>query len=257
MTGDPPVLVTAHGPVLQITLNRPEKRNAIIPEMSALIEAALDHLEDDPVLRVGVLAGNGTAAFCAGADLTYVARKQSASLATTRGGFAGFVCRSRSKPVVAAVQGYAVGGGFEVALACDLLVAERTARFGLPEVTRGVLAGSGMLRLASSIPRARAMEIILTGRLLPATDAAEWGLVSELTPPGCALSRAHDLAATIAANAPAAVRESLGLMNTLADPTRQDWELAAAASTRLRGTSDASEGAKAFLEHREASWTDQ
>lgn len=260
MTADasPPVRFVTRGAIAQITLSRPAKRNAITPEMASLLGAAVDRLEDDSRLRVGVLSADGDAAFCAGADLGYVARGDGDALTTARWGFAGFVRYSRRKPVIAAVHGYALAGGFEIALACDLLVADRTARFGLPEVTRGLIAGSGLLRLASSLPRARALDIILTGRILTATEAAELGLVSRLVAAGDAVREALQLAAVIAANAPTAVRESLFLANAAAAaPSAQTWALAAEISRRLRGTADAREGATAFLDRRDASWTSQ
>jgi enoyl-CoA hydratase/carnithine racemase len=252
-----PVRCTTRGPVAEIVLSRPAKRNAITPEMATLLEAAVDQLEENPALRVGVLAAEGET-FCAGADLGYVARGESSTLATPRGGFAGFVRYPRRKPIIAAVHGHALAGGFEIALACDLIVAERTAWFGLPEVTRGVIAGSGLLRLASSLPRARALDIILTGRMLPAPEAAQLGLITRLVSAGTARREAGTLAATIAANAPAAVRESLFLANAAATtPSPQTWALAVEISRRLRTSADAVEGATAFLDRRDASWTDQ
>jgi enoyl-CoA hydratase/carnithine racemase len=256
--GAPPVRLVIRGSIAHIILARPEKRNAITPQMAREVETAVDRLETDSALRVGVLSAEGEAAFCAGADLSYVARGEGGALATPRGGFAGFVRYPRRKPVIAAVHGYAVAGGLEIMLACDLVVAERTAQFSLPEVTRGVVAGSGVLRLASSLPRARALDIILTGRSLTAPEAAELGLVSRLVDSGQAVSAALSLAAAIAANAPGAVRESLRLANAAAaGPSAQTWELAAEISRRVRATADAIEGASAFLDRRDAAWTDQ
>jgi enoyl-CoA hydratase len=253
-----PVRFIARGAVAQVVLSRPAKRNAVTPEMAIALEAAIDRVEDSPQFRVAVLSGDGDAAFCAGADLSYVARGLSGQLSTARGGFAGFVRYPRRKPIIAAVHGYALAGGFEIALACDLMVAERTARFGLPEVTRGLIAGSGLLRLASSLPRARALDIILTGRTVPAPEAAELGLVSRLTEPGEAVSEALALAATIAAHAPAAVAESLFLANAAAfAPSAQTWDLSREISRRLRASADAIEGATAFLDRRDATWTDR
>ncbi|MGI8449979.1 MAG: enoyl-CoA hydratase-related protein [Streptosporangiaceae bacterium] len=258
MTGaEPEVRFIAHGAVAQLVLNRPAKRNAVTPGMARLLEEAVDRLERSPELRVGVLSGEGAAAFCAGADLGYISRGEGAQLSTERGGFAGFVRYPRRKPIIAAVHGYALAGGFEIALACDLLVAERTARFGLPEVTRGLIAnGGGLLRLASSLPRARALDLILTGRTMAAAEAAELGLVSRLAEPGQGLSEALRLAGEIAANAPAAVRESLFVANAAAyTPPAQTWELCAEIAQRLRAGADAIEGATAFLERRDPAWT--
>jgi enoyl-CoA hydratase len=259
MTGaEPEVRFIAHGAVAQLVLNRPAKRNAVNPAMARLLEEAVDRLERSPGFRVGVLSGEGDAAFCAGADLGYISRGEGARLSTARGGFAGFVRYPRRKPIIAAVQGYALAGGFEIALACDLLVAERTARFGLPEVTRGLIAnGGGLLRLASSVPRARALDLILTGRTMAAPEAAELGLVSRVAEPGQGVSEALGLAGEIAANSPAAVRESLFVANAAAYvPSAQTWELCAEIAQRLRAGGDAIEGATAFLERRDPAWTD-
>jgi enoyl-CoA hydratase/carnithine racemase len=255
----PPVRFVEHGAIAQVILSRPAKRNAVSPEMATLLEAALDRLESSPELRVGILTADGDAAFCAGADLGYVSRGEGARLSTARGGFAGFVRYPRRKPMIAAVHGYALAGGFEIALACDLLVAERTAQFGLPEVTRGLIAnGGGILRLASALPRARALDLILTGRTLAAAEADQLGLVSRLVDTGQAVSEAFSLAAAIADNAPDAVRESLFLANAAAyAPAPETWELCAEIAQRLRTAGDAIEGATAFLERRDATWSTQ
>ena len=253
MTG--PVQFVADGAIARLALSRPAKRNAVSPEMAAGLEAALDRLESSPDLRVGVISGEG-AAFCAGADLSYIASGEGARLSTPRGGFAGLVRYPRRKPLIAAVHGYALAGGFEIALACDLVVAERSAQFGLPEVTRGLVAnGGGLLRLACALPRARALDLILTGRRLDAAEAAELGLVSRLVEDGQARSAALSLAATIAGHPAAAVRESLYLANAAARrPSAELWALCAEIAGRLRGADDAIEGATAFLDRRAASW---
>jgi enoyl-CoA hydratase len=252
----PPVRFVEHGPIAHVILSRPAKRNAVSPEMAGLLEAALDRLERTPQFRVAVLSADGDAAFCAGADLGYVARGEGARLSTPRGGFAGFVRYPRRKPVIAAVHGYALAGGFEIALACDLLVAETTAQFGLPEVTRGLIAnGGGILRLAAALPRAQALDLILTGRRLTAAEAHRLGLVTRLADTGQALTEAFALATVIAANAPDAVRESLALVNAAAyAPSAETWQLCAEVAQRLRSAPDAVEGATAFLERRDASW---
>ncbi|HET6187976.1 MAG TPA: enoyl-CoA hydratase-related protein [Trebonia sp.] len=246
------------GSVARLILNRPDKRNAVSPEVATGLEAALERLESTQELRVGVVSGAG-AAFCAGADLGYVARGEAARLSTRRGGFAGFVRYPRRKPLIAAVHGYALAGGFEIALACDLIVAEHGAVFGLPEVTRGLIAnGGGVLRLASALPRARALELILTGRRLDATEAAGLGLITRVVPVGEALTAALDLAAEIASHPAAVVQESLYLANAAARlPAEELWTLCAEIAGRLRGGADAREGAAAFLERREASWNSQ
>jgi enoyl-CoA hydratase/carnithine racemase len=251
-----PVQFITDGAIARITLNRPKKRNAVSPEMAVGLEAALDRLEADPDLRVGVVSGAGPA-FSAGADLTYVARGEGGRLSTERGGFAGFVRYPRRKPLVAAVHGFALAGGFEITLACDLIVAESTAQFGLPEVSRGLIAnGGGVLRLAGTLPRAQALDLVLTGRRLDAAEAARLGLVTRVVEPGQALDAALALAATIASYPPAAVQESLYLANVAGSlPSAELWTLCAEISRRVRESQDAREGAQAFLDRREASWT--
>jgi enoyl-CoA hydratase len=250
----PPVRFSTEGPVAHLILSRPAKRNAVSPELALGLEAALDRLEGDQDLHVGVVSGAGDAAFCAGADLSYIARGEGERLSTPRGGFAGFVRYPRRKPLIAAVHGYALAGGFEIALACDLIVAERTAVFGLPEVTRGLIAnGGGLLRLARALPPAQALDLILTGRRLDAEEAARLGLVTRVVDHGEALSEALGLAAAIAAHPPAAVRESLYLANIAAEPPRAElWALCAEIARRLREADAAVQGATAFLDRREA-----
>ena len=256
---DDPVQFIGHGDIAHLVLNRPAKRNAVTPEMAACLEAAVERLEGDSRYRVAVLSGAGGAAFCAGADLGCVAAGEGERLSTERGGFAGFVRYPRRKPIIAAVHGYALAGGFEIALACDLLVAEETATFGLPEVKRGLIAnGGGVVRLASLLPPAKALDIILTGRTVDAAEAAQLGLVSRLVPAGQAVGEAMSLAAVIAANAPIAVRESLRLASAVAAaPSRMAWDLSAEIARRLRVGADAVEGATAFLEHRATQWQEQ
>lgn len=256
---DGPVQFTGHGSVAHLMLNRPAKRNAVTPEMAVSLEAAVDRLARDSRYRVAVLSGAGGAAFCAGADLGCVAAGEGDRLSTERGGFAGFVRHPRRKPVIAAVQGYALAGGFEIALACDLLVADETAMFGLPEVKRGLIAnGGGVVRLAALLPPARALDIILTGRTVDAAEAAELGLVTRLAPAGRALGEAMSLAEVIAANAPTAVSESLRLARAVAvGPFRMAWDLSAEIARRVRAGAEAFEGATAFLERRAAEWQEQ
>lgn len=252
----PHVRFFTDGAVAQLILNRPAKRNAVSHEMALGLEAALDRLENNPELRVGVISGAGDAAFCAGADLSYIARGEGDLLSTERGGFAGFVRYPRRKPVIAAVHGYALAGGFEIVLACDLIVAEHTAVFGLPEVTRGLIAnGGGLLRLAQALPRAQALDLILTGRRLDAEEAARLGLVTRVVDHGGAVPEALGLAAMIAAHPELAVRESLSLANAAADNPRAElWALCAEIARRVRGAEAAVEGATAFVDHREPSW---
>src|SRR4051794_27245965 len=200
------VRVEPEGDVLVVTIDRPEARNAVDTAVAEGLAGAVDRLDGDEGLRVGVLTGAG-GTFCAGMDLkAFVAGER--PFVGDRG-FAGIVRRPPVKPLIAAVEGWALAGGFEVALACDLIAASREARFGIPEVKRGlVAAGGGLPRLPSRIPYHLAMELALTGDPIGAERAEAVGLVSRLTAPGEALPGALELAATIAANGPLAVAAS-------------------------------------------------
>lgn len=245
------VQVEHRSAVLVVTLDRPERRNAVDGATTALLAEAFDRFEVDTTLAVCVLTGAG-GTFCAGADL----RAGPAGERIVDGnGFASLTRRRRSKPVVAAVEGAAHAGGFEVVLACDLVVAARDASFALPEVKRGVLAGSGLWRLPRHVALPAAAHVALTGEPMPAERAYHLGLVSELTTPGQALESALDLAHRIASNAPGSVRESL---RVLRDSRGLDDEechaMAAAALRRLAQTDDFKEGPRAFVEHRPPRW---
>jgi enoyl-CoA hydratase len=244
-----------HPNVLVITLDRPEARNAIDGPTALAIEAAIDRLEADPGLRVGVLGHTGPA-LSAGADLKVVAAGRVDDILTARGGFAGLCERERVKPIVVAVDGAAVGGGLEIVLACDVVVASTAARFGVPEVRRGLMAASGgTFRLARAIPRHVAMDLTLTGDDLPAERAHALGLVSRLTEPGRALETAIAVAERIAANAPLAVQASRQMVDIALDHDDATLRrLAGAAIHRLQATDDAREGPRAFAEKREPRW---
>lgn len=249
------VLYETSGPVATITINRPDRRNAVDEAVVAGMTTALKAVESDPAIRVAVVTGAGEAAFCAGADLQTLAR--GGSIWSEQGGFAGFVRFPTSKPYIAAVNGVALGGGFEVVLACDLVVAAEHASFAVPEVTRGIVAaGGGLFRLPRRLPAALATELLLTGGRLPAARAAELGLVNEVVPRERLLDAARALAGRIATNAPLAVRESLSILRQAAvldDATA--WRLSAAARERVLASDDFREGARAFLEKRPPSWT--
>ncbi len=244
-----------HDHTALITLNRPSARNAISQEVAEAIEAAIDRLEEDASLWCGVIAG-APPVFCAGADLKAVAQG-GVRLGTTRGGFGGFVLRERVKPVIAAVDGPALAGGCEIALACDLIVASSQARFGLPEVKRSLVAAAGGLaRLPRKLPPNIAMEMILTGDPISAERAAEFGLVNRLCEPGQAVESALELADEINVNAPLAVRASKRLATE--SPALDDGEAmkrAGEAMAGLAGTSDFAEGPLAFIEKRPPRWT--
>ena len=198
-----PLLVERDGHLLILTMNRPDVRNAVDRAMAEAIAAAIDELDADPELRVGVLTGVG-GSFCAGLDLKSVL--DGSERAVEGRGFGGLTEAPPRKPLIAAIEGYALAGGFEMALACDLIVAAKGAQMGLPEVKRGLIAGSGgLLRLPRRMPFHLAMELALTGERLSAADAHRWGLVNRLAEPGEALALARELASAVAANAPTAV----------------------------------------------------
>jgi enoyl-CoA hydratase len=246
----------SRGATAVITLDRPEARNAIDGHMAEAIEQALDRFEADPNLWVGIVSHTGPV-FSAGADLKAVARGERALIKTERGGFAGLERRARTKPLIAAVEGPALGGGCEIALACDLVVASSAARFGLPEVTHGVMATSGgVTRLTWAIPPRIAMEMILTGEPIDAGRAADLGLVNRVVEPGRALDEAFGLASVIARNAPLSVQASRRLVieaATHGDEGRlrglidAEWE-------RLFTSEDYLEGPRAFAEKRPPRW---
>ncbi|OLT18646.1 enoyl-CoA hydratase [Pseudonocardia sp. CNS-139] len=254
MTGpDEPVLVERAGAVLVVTINRPRVRNAVDLAAAQGIGAAMDLLDADDALTVGVLTGAG-GTFCSGMDLKAFLRGERPR---TDRGFAGLVERPPAKPLIAAVEGHALAGGFEIVLACDLVVAARDAVLGLPEVRRGLIAaGGGLLRLPQRVPLARASEWVLTGRHVPAAEAADAGLVNRLVEPGSALGAARDLAAEIAANGPLAVRASKRVLAESPGWPREEafarqWEV----YEPVRSSADAREGARAFAERRAPRWT--
>ncbi|MFA5632287.1 MAG: enoyl-CoA hydratase-related protein [Porticoccaceae bacterium] len=236
--------------VLIITLQREDRRNAIDRSMADAIDAALNLLDDDGEIRCGVLTG-GTRVFCAGSDL-----RSKGDYVTSRGGEYGIIRRRRRKPLVAAVEGLALGGGMEIALACDLVVAADNARFGLPEVMRGVVPTCGALfRAVQALPPNLAREMILTGEPIDAPRAYAAGWVNRLAQPGQALSEALALAQRISANAPLSVQGSLEAMNSwLACHDREGWEATERALTGIRGSEDTQEGIRAFFERRPPVW---
>ncbi len=250
-----PVQFERNGHVGIITIDRPEVRNAINGAVSRGIEAAIDEIEADPSVWVGILAGNGTV-FSAGADLKAAVEGRSAEISTARGGFGGIAARQREKPIIAAVDGAALAGGFEIVLACDMVVASTAARFGIPEVKRGLIAGAGgLFRLARHLPPNIAMELALTGDPIDAFTAARWGIVNILTGPGGALAGARELAERIIANAPMSVRFS---RRTILETRLLDDEAAFKASAESLAencqTADYAEGPRAFLEKRPPVW---
>jgi enoyl-CoA hydratase len=239
--------------VLTITINRPEQKNAINHEVAVGVAAALDQLDSDSDLKVGVLTGAG-GTFSAGMDLKAFAQGQMPMLPGR--GFGGLTRAVVRKPLIAAVEGWALGGGFEMALACDLIVAAENANFGFPEVKWGLVAAEGgLIRLPSRIPYHVAVRVLLTGEPLPAPEAKQYGLVSAMAAPGAALATAQEMARHIARNAPLALGAAKQILRTTqglddgAAFERQDQ-----ISSRLAASEDASEGARSFAEKRAPVW---
>ena len=238
------------GHVLVIRMEREAKRNAIDQSMTRGIDAALNLLEDDDQLWAGVITGT-TAVFSAGTDL------KDGSGRTERGGEYGVIRRRRAKPLIAAVEGPAFGGGFEIALACDLVVASRTARFALPESRRGVVASSGALfRAMRALPLNVARELLITGTVLEAERAYQIGFVNRVTDPGQALTAALELADDVCASSPVSVSASLTALAAQheADDTA-GWDVTAEAVERVKASDDLREGVTAFFEKRAPRWT--
>ena len=251
--GEAAVLTERRDRVLLVTLNRPDQRNAVNAAVAHGIAAALDELDADQGLSIGVLTGAGKG-FCSGMDLkAFVAGE---SPVVEGRGFAGITQRAAAKPLIAAVEGFAVAGGLEVALSCDLIVAGRGARLGIPEVKRSlVAAGGGLLRLPRVLPRNIAMEMALTGDFILAERAAELGLVNRLAEPGAALEAALELAGTIAANGPLALAATKRILSESVDwPDAEFFARQEAIAAPVRGSEDAREGATAFAEKRAPVW---
>jgi enoyl-CoA hydratase/carnithine racemase len=241
-----------------ITLNRPEALNAVNSALSTAVGSLLEQAEADPEVRVVVITGAGRA-FCAGADLKALAAGETIAAEGHREwGFAGYVQHWISKPTIAAVNGFALGGGTELVLASDLAVVDEEAALGLPEVKRGLFAAAGgVIRLQQQIPKKVALEIALTGEPISAAQAKELGLVNRVAAAGTALDVALELAEQIAANAPLSVRESKAMIHRTA--TADDWgDLAWAANSAALGvvfsSADAKEGPTAFAEKRQPVW---
>jgi enoyl-CoA hydratase len=248
-----PVLTERRDGVLVITLNRPEARNAVNQALAERVAGALDELDGDDDLRVGVLTGAG-GSFCAGMDLKAFL---SGEVPVIEGrGLAGLTERPPRKPLVAAVEGWALAGGFEIMLACDVVVASRTARFGVPEVKRALVAGAGAaLRLPERVPLPIALELLLTGEPIDATRAHELGLVNRLTDEGGALDGALELAGKIAANGPLAVEVTRQIARSARDWSSEEaWKKQDELMRPVFTSEDAIEGATAFAEKRPPVW---
>ena len=241
-----------------ITIDRPEARNAVNGAVANGIEAGIDRIEEDDALWVGIITGTPPV-FCAGADLKEINSGNAAGLSTKRGGFAGIVQRERTKPIIAAVDGPALAGGTEITLACDLIVASRSATFGIPEVKRSLVAGAGgLFRLGRKIPLNLAMECALTGDPITAEPAHHHGLVNVLTDDGGALDAAFALADRICANAPIAVRATRKIvLEATHAPDELGWRMSAEGMGQAMCSEDFKEGLTAFIEKRPPDWTGQ
>ena len=239
--------------VAVITINRPTARNAVDRAVAEGLAAAVDELDSRDDLVVGIVTGAG-GTFCAGMDLKAFVRGEFPAIEGR--GFAGITQRPPVKPLIAAVEGYALAGGLEIALACDLVVAATDAQFGIPEVKRGlVAAGGGVLRLPVRLPYHVAMELALTGNFLDAARGHHFGFVNRLASPGQALTAARELAAEIAANGPLAVRATKKVIVESADwPAAEAWDRQQAITGPVFSSADAREGAQAFAEKRPPRW---
>jgi enoyl-CoA hydratase len=248
-----PVVAERHGSTLVITLNRPEVRNSVNAALAGGVAGALDELDGDESLLVGVVTGAG-GFFSAGMDLGAFVKGESPWFGDR--GFAGIAQRAARKPLIAAIEGFAVAGGMEIALSCDLIVAAKGAKLGIPEAKRSlVAAGGALLRLPRRMPYHVVMELALTGDTLPAERFHEFGLVNRLAEPGSAVDVALELAARLAENGPLALAASKHILQEQFDWSSSEmWEKQAAISGPVFASEDAKEGANAFKEKRAPIW---
>ncbi|OBF30113.1 crotonase/enoyl-CoA hydratase family protein [Mycobacterium sp. ACS4331] len=256
----PGALTERRGNVLIITINRPEARNAINAAVSTAVGDALAQAQADPEVRAVVLTGAGDKSFCAGADLKAISRGENLFHPDhPEYGFAGYVSHFIDKPTIAAVNGTALGGGTELALASDLVVAEERAQFGLPEVKRGLIAAAGgVFRIVDQLPRKVGMQLILTGEPLSAAEALKWGLINDVVPDGTVVDAAVALAERIAANAPLAVQASkrvaYGVDDGVITGDKGGWDRTKREMKVVFSSEDAMEGPLAFAQKRAPVW---
>ena len=258
-TTAPAALTERRGNVLLITINRPEARNAVNGAVSVAVGDALQAAQDDAEVRAVVITGAGES-FCAGADLKAISRRENIYHPEHgEWGFAGYVQHVIDKPTIAAVNGTALGGGTELALASDLVVAEERTKFGLPEVKRGLIAAAGgVFRIVDQLPRKVAMELIFTGEPISAADALKWGLINQVVPDGTAVDAALALAERITVNAPLAVwaskRLAYGVDDGVVTAEQASWTRTVREIGTLIRSEDAREGPLAFAEKRQPVW---
>ncbi|ORW51833.1 enoyl-CoA hydratase [Mycobacterium paraense] len=243
-----------------ITINRPEARNAVNAAVSIAVGDALEQAQHDPAVRAVVITGAGDKSFCAGADLKAISRRENLYHPDHgEWGFAGYVHHFIDKPTIAAVNGTALGGGTELALASDLVVADERAKFGLPEVKRGLIAAAGgVFRIMDHLPRKVAMELLVTGEPITASDALKWGLINQVVSEGEVLDAALALAARVTVNAPLSVQASKRIAYGVDDGVivgdEPGWERTVREMRSLIRSEDAKEGPLAFAEKREPVW---
>ncbi|WP_156425259.1 crotonase/enoyl-CoA hydratase family protein [Mycobacterium sp. GA-1285] len=255
----PAALTERRGNVMLVTINRPEARNAVNSAVSAAVGDALQLAQDDPEVRVVVITGAGES-FCAGADLKAIARRENLYHPQhPEWGFAGYVRHYIDKPTIAAVNGTALGGGTEIALASDLVVAEERAKFGLPEVKRGLIAAAGgVFRIVDHLPRKVAMELLFTGEPMSSADALKWGLINRVVPDGTAVEAALELAERVTCNAPLAVwaskRVAMGVDDDVITGDEAGWSRTMREISTVIRSEDAKEGPLAFAEKRQPVW---
>ena len=247
------VITQVENGILIVTINRPQARNAINRATSEKIGAAMEELDENPDIRVGILTGAG-GTFCSGMDLKAFVSGESPALEGR--GFAGLVESLPEKPLIAAVEGYALAGGFEIALSCDLIIASKSAQFGVPEVKRGlVAAGGGLLRLPTQTFPRLAMELALTGDFIDSARAYQTGLVNHVVEDGKALETAIEMAEKICENGPLAVAASKKIVNSARDWSNDEmFQKEKVLSTPILTSEDAIEGSTAFAEKRAPQW---
>ncbi|MEI6252712.1 MAG: crotonase/enoyl-CoA hydratase family protein [Mycobacteriaceae bacterium] len=256
----PGALTERRGNTLVVTINRPEARNAVNQAVSVGVGDALQQAQDDPEIRAVVITGAGDKSFCAGADLKALSRGENIFHPDhPEWGFAGYVQHLIDKPIIAAVNGTALGGGTELALASDLVVAQASAQFGLPEVKRGLIAAAGgVFRIVDQLPRKVAMRLLVTGEPITAEEAARWGLINEVVPDGTVLDAALALAERITVNAPLAVQASkrvaLGVDEGAITAEKDSWKRSNREMRAVFSSEDAMEGPMAFAQKRAPVW---
>ena len=257
---EPGALSERRGNVLLITINRPDARNAVNQSVSVGVGDALQAAQDDPEIRAVVITGSGDKSFCAGADLKALSRGENLFHPDhTDWGFAGYVSHFIDKPTIAAVNGTALGGGTELALASDLVVAEESAKFGLPEVKRGLIAGAGgVFRIVDQLPRKVALELMFTGDPMSSADALRWGLINQVVPDGTVVDAALALAERITSNAPLGVQASkrvaYGADDGVVTGEKDGWKRTNREFVTLLQSEDAKEGPLAFAQKRQPVW---